>query len=95
MTSIPRAEYVGDSEEAKVVDRALKLDVYLVEYKDGESKTQVRIAFRCPGSDSTFITNPSISGKAVVTTANSWFHKALTELLQQEEMEPGGGGESI
>jgi hypothetical protein len=93
MTSIPKPEYhSGPGSEAKVVDRAAKLDTYMVEYKDGEGKKQVRLAFVVPGSKTTFIVNSSIAGKAVVTTANPWFHKALSDLLEEDGT---GGAESI
>jgi hypothetical protein len=97
MTSIPHPEGSpqfkfgeGDGGVGTVTGVA-KLDAYLVQYKDQEGKEQVRIAFRVPGADSTFLLNERVSGQNIATAAYSWFHKALTDKLDSDGLEKTKG----
>ena len=72
------------------------LEAFLVAYKDGEGRKQVRIAFRLPDEKATFLMQEKISGANVATSAHAWFHKALTKKLQTVGLEDGNdGAESI
>lgn len=85
MSGIPSPEFkFGDAEgqNPNTVQQVAKLETYLVSYKDGENRDQVRIAFRIPGADTSFIINMAISGKNIVTRAHPWFHKEFVNRLR-------------
>lgn len=95
MTSIPTAERTpdfkfgtGERATPSTIGKVAKLDAYLVQYYDGTGKEEVRICFRIPNSNATFIMQAKISGTNVATPAHEWFHKALTAKLDK-----GQGGE--
>jgi len=97
MTSIPHPEGSPQFKFGKgdggvgTVTGVAKLEAYLVQYKDNEGKEQVRIAFRVPGSTSTFMLNEKIAGQNVATSAYSWFHKALSDKLDSAGLEESKG----
>lgn len=72
-----------------------KLDPYLVSYVDQEGKDQVRIAFRVPGSNSTFLLQETIQGAKVATVAYSWFHKIFVDRIRADELEDDIAGETV
>lgn len=90
MTSIPVAEGVpqfkfGTSENVvpSTIGKVANLETYLVQYFDGQGKEQVRVCFRIPKANTTFIMQEKITGANVVTPAHEWFHKALTAKLEK------------
>jgi hypothetical protein len=93
MSSIPHPEgspqfkFSKDEGGVGTVTGVAELKAYLVQYNDQEGKTQVRIALRVPGSESTFMLNERIAGQNVATSAYSWFHKALLDKLNAESLE--------
>ena len=104
MTQIPVATEAkgfkfgqAESGEPSSIQKIAKMDAYLVAYKDGEGKDQVRVALRLPGGEATFVINEKIGGSNVVTSAHPWFHKAFVAKLEAEgqETSKGEGAESI
>lgn len=97
MTSIPHPEgsrefkFGEDAGGAGTVTGVAKLEAYLVQYKDKEGRESVRIAFRVPGANSTFLLNEKIQGQNVATSAYQWFHKALVDKLSSEGLEDNKG----
>jgi hypothetical protein len=83
--------------EPNSIQKIAKLDAFLVAYKDGEGKEQVRVAFRLAGGEATFIINEKIGGSNIVTSAHPWFHKAFVGKLESLGMEnsKGESAESI
>lgn len=73
------------------IEKIAKLEPYLVAYRDGEGKSQVRVAFRMPGGEATFIINERIGGNNVVTSAHPWFHKAFVAKLEADGQEDSKG----
>lgn len=94
MTSTPTAEKgfkFGDGEgEVSAIQKVAKLEAYLVSYKDGEGKTQVRVCFKLPGTEETFIIQERISGTNVVTPSHAWFRREFAKALSDSR-----GAESI
>lgn len=68
------------------------LEPYLVRYVDGESREQVRIAFRLQGSDTSFMIQEKIQGKSVVIPTHPWFHKAFVTKVREKGFEKGAPG---
>ena len=52
-------------------------------YTDGEGNDQVRVVFRVPNSNNFFVVQERIQGNFVVTQANNWFNKALSQELDK------------
>ena len=87
----PQFKFGKEDGAVGTVTGVAKLNAYLVQYKDNEGKEQVRIAFRVPGADSTFMLNERISGQNLATSAYSWFHKALSDKLDASGLEKSEG----
>lgn len=77
--------------EPNSIQKIAKLDAFLVAYKDGEGRDQVRVAFRLPGGEATFIINEKIGGSNVVTSSHPWFHKAFVSKLETLGIEDNKG----
>lgn len=75
----------------RTINKVAKVEPFIVGYTDNEGREQARIAFRIPGSDTTYILQERISGAQVVLPANTWFHKAFVDKLQAEGHEKAGG----
>lgn len=93
MTSIPQPDrggfVFGDADENapnKIIDLT-KVTTYMVAYNDGSSKKQVRLAFRVPGSKSTFLLQEKIQGQHVATVGTSWFQKEFLSKLREKGFE--------
>jgi hypothetical protein len=86
---------VNESDAPNIVNGALPVSTFLVSYNDGQGKSQVRLCFRVPGSDATFIIQERISGAHVVTNAHAWFHKALVNKLKDLGLEKSKIGETV
>lgn len=103
MTTIPHPEGapgfkfsdVTDLEAPNTITKVDKLDVYLVSYRDGQAKQQVRICLRIPGTNTTFIFQERISGSNIATSAHQWFHKALMDKLRSKGLEEERAGEVV
>lgn len=103
MTSIPHPVGAPDfkfsnameSDAPNTIHKVDKLDAYLVSYRDGQGKPQVRICFRIPGSDATFMIQERISGSNVVTPTHVWFHKGLVDKIRDRGMERKKPGEVV
>jgi hypothetical protein len=99
MTTIPSPQGAPDFKFGDVnagtapnsIQAVSKLEPYLVAYKDGEGRAQVRIAFRMPDGRATYLLQEKISGSNVAVATHQWFHKALSKKLQVDE----GSAESI
>ena len=74
--------------EVQSVTKVAKLEPYLVEYKDGQGQTQVRLVFSLPGTDFAWIVQKQIQGAHVVTQANEWFRKAMAKRLGAAPAKP-------
>jgi len=82
-----------DSKEAaqpKTVVGILPVDTFLVNYTDGEGKTQVRLAFKTKDSDAVFLLQEKIGGQPVATSANGWFNDAFNSKLQSLNLKKDG-----
>lgn len=85
----------SDSDAPNMVNKVSKLEPYLVAYRDGQGKEQVRVCFRIPGADATFMIQQRISGSNVVTSAHQWFHKALSDKLKDAGLDRSKPGEVV
>ena len=103
MTSIPhpvgapsfKFSDVTESDAPNTILKLSKMDAYLVSYRDGQGKEEVRVCLRIPGSDSTFIFPARISGANVITTSHPWFHKGIVEKLKSMGLEDSKPGEVV
>lgn len=103
MTTIPHPEGapgfkfsdVTDSDAPNTIIKVDKLDVYLVSYRDGQAKEQVRVCLRIPGSNATFVLQERISGANIATSVHQWFHKALMDKLRTRGLEKEHTGEVV
>jgi len=87
----PQFKFNDAHDGVGTVTGVAKLDTYLVQYKDKEGRDTVRIAFRVPGTNSTFLLNERISGQHVATSAYEWFTKALQDKLSSSKLEEQKG----
>jgi len=78
----------GEGAPNKIIDLT-EVSAYLVAYTDGASQKQVRIAFRVPGSKSTFLLQEKIQGQHVATVGTPWFQKAFLSKLNEKGLESG------
>ena len=71
------------------------VNAYLVAYTDGAGQKSVRLAFRVPGSETTFLLQEKIQGSFVATAGTAWFNKAMIQSLKTQglEKEEGEGAE--
>jgi hypothetical protein len=77
----------GESEPGNQPNKILNLDkieCYVAAYTDGESKKQVRLLFRVPGTPSVFVLQERIQGAFVATSATEWFRKAVVDRIDSE-----------
>ena len=86
---------IAESDAPNVIKGVLKASTYLVSYNDGQGKAQVRLCFRIPGSDATFIVVERLSGNNVVTNAHQWFHKGFVAKLKDLGIEIDKPGETV
>jgi hypothetical protein len=70
------------SDKPNLVHGVAQLDAYIVAYNDGESKKQVRIVFRVPGSETVYVLNERIAGSFVATGGTDWFNKAVCQKIK-------------
>ena len=83
-TPLPDFKYEQDStQETKVVTKAAPVDAFLIEYKDGEGKTQTRLGFKL--NDTMFLVQERIQGQNVVTPAVDWFNKSFKSLVTENQ----------
>jgi hypothetical protein len=89
MTTIPHPENAkgfvfGDSEEGtpRKVLGITPAEIFFVNYTDGESRKQTRLAVRAPGSKSVFLFQEKIQGQYVATVAADWFQKGFSEKMK-------------
>ena len=71
--STPQVKYEDNIGEVNVVEVVLPLKVYLVKYRDGEGKQQVRVALKTEGPDHVSVIQAHIQGTQVVSPATGWF----------------------
>lgn len=88
-SAIPRPEdyKYQNSGAPRTVTGAAPLKPYVVSYKDGEGRPQTRICFRTEDGSATFVVQEKVAGQMLTVSANAWFHKGLSEKLQ-EDVEP-------
>lgn len=68
----------------RTIQGVVKVETFLVGYTDNDAKSKARIAFRIPGSKTTYILQERLGSQQVVLPANPWFHKAFVDKLQSE-----------
>ena len=78
-------------EAPRTIKQVAKVEPFIVGFIDNDGKNQARIAFRIPGSDTTYLLQERITGNQVVLPANSWFHKAFVDKLQALGLEKSSG----
>ena len=75
---------VGDMAAPQSVTKVAAVDTYLVQYKDGEGKEQVRLVFKVPGSEAVFVLAEKIQDRPIASTATGWFRKKFNEMLAEQ-----------
>jgi hypothetical protein len=84
MSSTQAVDFKFDTLSGKTpntVQHCTEVKTYLVSYVDGEGKDQVRMCFRTKDDNATFVLQERINGAFVATSANNWFHKAMSKHL--------------
>jgi len=76
----------------RTVQGVVEVKTFLVGFTDADGRSQARMAFRVPGSKTTYLLQERLGGQNVVLPANPWFHKAFVDKLQaaghEESSEP-------
>lgn len=96
--AIPTPKFTfGDGEDGapNTIKKVAKLEAFVVAYKDGAGKDQIRICFRVPNSDATFVLQQRIGGQNVATNTHEWFNKAFADKLRDMGMEKGASSEPV
>jgi hypothetical protein len=75
--STPQAVHDDAPDAINTVEAVLPLKAYLVKYRDGEGKQQVRVALKTEGPDHVSVIQAHIQGTQVVSPATGWFAKEL------------------
>jgi hypothetical protein len=70
---------VVSSKSGKGLKRFTPVDTYLVQYEDGEGKTEDRLAL--VAENSVFILQERVAGTLIATAANKWFADDLLKAL--------------
>lgn len=71
----------ADNAQPQSILGVLKLETYLVQYKDAEGKTQVRIVAVPDDADITFVFAERMHGDALAVEGTKWFNKAFFEKI--------------
>lgn len=72
-------------EQDQTVQKIAPLQAYLVQYKDGSGKQQVRVVFQVPNTEAIFILANSVSNVSLLKTATKWFTNAFLKRLKKKE----------
>ena len=70
-----------DNAAPKSITGVMELKTYLVQYKDADGKTQVRIVAVPNDADITFVFAERMHGDALAVEGTKWFNKALFEKI--------------
>lgn len=81
MSSIPTFKVSPQRKDPQTVEAVMPLTPYLVNYNDGEGRSQTRIVFATPDNKSVFILQEKIHGVPVAADSNQWFLKGFVERL--------------
>jgi hypothetical protein len=74
----------GQNRAPRTVQKVTGVDAYLVQYVDATGgEPQVRLAFRVPGHDTTFLMQGRVGNQSPVVPAHKWFHHAFVGKLQE------------
>lgn len=86
-----RANQPVISEKSNEIKNVAKLEVYLVNYADGDARDQTRIVFSDPKmKGATFILRQNMQGNPTVAPASGWFERAFGVAVEQVESGDAG-----
>lgn len=79
------------SEKSNEIKNVAKLEVYLVNYADGDARDQTRIVFSDPKmKDATFILRQIVQGNPTIAPASGWFERSFRAAIEQAESGDAG-----
>lgn len=73
----------------------MPINTYLVQYTDGAGQKCVRLVFKAPESETSFILNEKIQGAFTATAGTGWFNRGLSNKLKQGGMEGKASKEGV